>query len=130
MQLSNERLSAAHLLKTLPEYMAPAFVSVEAIHPVQARGKVDRRALGRMEIAAGTGKEYAGPRDEAEKQLVEIWAEVLKLAPEKIGINDSFFDLGGHSLSAVQLMAKINKRFEQLFPLGIIFAAPNSYLAN
>jgi thioesterase domain-containing protein/acyl carrier protein len=124
VQLSNEELRT-HLLRTLPEYMAPtAFVSVAAI-PLSANGKVDRRALGRMEIAAGTGKEYVGPRTQTEKQLVEIWAEVLKLAPEKIGINDGFFELGGHSLSAVQLMAKINKRFEQMLPLAIVFTAPN-----
>jgi thioesterase domain-containing protein/acyl carrier protein len=105
--------------------MAPAaFVSVAAI-PLSANGKVDRRALERIEIVAGTGREYVGPRNQTEKQLVEIWAEVLKLAPEKIGINDGFFDLGGHSLSAVQLMAKIDKRFGQMLPLAIIFTAPN-----
>jgi len=124
VQLSKEELKA-HLLRTLPEYMAPAaLVSVAAI-PLSANGKVDRRALERIEIVAGTGREYVGPRNQTEKQLVEIWAEVLKLAQEKIGINDGFFDLGGHSLSAVQLMAKIDKHFGQMLPLAIIFTAPN-----
>jgi thioesterase domain-containing protein/acyl carrier protein len=66
-----------------------------------------------------------GPGNPEEKRLVEIWAEVLKLAPEKIGVHDNFFELGGHSLMAVQLMAKINHSFSQLLPLAVIFAAPN-----
>ena len=78
-----------------------------------------------MEVKIGSAEEYVAPRNQREKQLVEIWAEVLKVAPEKIGVNDNFFELGGHSLLAVQLMAKINNHFGQLLPLGVIFAAPN-----
>ena len=124
VELGNEELRG-HLLRTLPDYMVPAgFVSLAAI-PLNANGKVDRRALGRMEVKIGSAEEYVAPRNPWEKQLVEIWAEVLKVAPEKIGVNDNFFELGGHSLLAVQLMAKINNRFSQLLPLGVIFAAPN-----
>jgi thioesterase domain-containing protein/acyl carrier protein len=105
--------------------MVPAgFVSVAAI-PLNANGKVDRQALGRMEVKIGSTEEYEAPRNQEEKQLVEIWAEVLKVAPEHIGVYDNFFELGGHSLLAVQLMAKINNHFGQLLPLGVIFSAPN-----
>ena len=124
VELGNEELRG-HLLRTLPEYMVPGgFVSLAAI-PLNANGKVDRRALARMEVKIGSTEEYVAPRNQGEKQLVEIWAEVLKLAPEKIGVHDNFFELGGHSLLAVQLMAKINNHFGQLLPLGVIFAAPN-----
>jgi amino acid adenylation domain-containing protein len=123
-QLSHEELRE-HLLRSLPDYMVPAvFVSLGAI-PLNANGKVDRRALERMEVGASSRRAYVGPKNETERQLVEIWAEVLKLEPEKIGINDNFFELGGHSLIAVQLMAKINRRFKQLLPLSAIFTAPN-----
>jgi thioesterase domain-containing protein/acyl carrier protein len=114
-----------HLLQQLPEYMIPTtFVELTAI-PLSANGKVDRQALARLEVKIGSAQEYVAPRNHGEKQLVEIWAEVLKVAPEKIGVNDNFFELGGHSLLAVQLMAKINNHFGQLLPLGVIFAAPN-----
>jgi thioesterase domain-containing protein/acyl carrier protein len=65
------------------------------------------------------------PRNDAETQLVAIWAEVLKRNPETIGVNDNFFELGGHSLSAVRLMAKTNRHFNQILPLAILFTAPN-----
>jgi thioesterase domain-containing protein/acyl carrier protein len=124
VELGQEALRG-HLLRTLPDYMVPAgFVSLAAM-PLNANGKVDRRALARMEVKIGSAEEYVAPRNPGEKQLVEIWAEVLNLAPEKIGVYDNFFELGGHSLVAVQLMAKINNRFRQLLPLGVIFAAPN-----
>ena len=124
VQLPNEELRA-NLLRTLPDYMAPAvFVSLLAI-PLNPSGKVDRRALAQINVQIASSREYVAPRNDTEMQLVEIWAAVLKLSPEKIGINDNFFELGGNSLSAVQLMAKINKRFNQLLPLAAMFTASN-----
>jgi thioesterase domain-containing protein/acyl carrier protein len=124
VQLPYDKLRG-HLSRVLPEYMLPAaFVSLAAI-PLSANGKVDRRALERMDVTITSGLEYVAPRYDTEGQLVEMWAEVLKLAPEKIGVNDNFFELGGHSLSAVQLMAKLNRRFKQLLPLAVMFTAPN-----
>ncbi|MGC2744996.1 MAG: amino acid adenylation domain-containing protein [Candidatus Angelobacter sp.] len=114
-----------HLLQTLPEYMAPAaFVSVQAI-PLSSNGKVDRRLLERKEVKITSGEVYIAPRTDTERQLAGIWAEVLKQAPDKIGIKDTFFELGGNSLSAVQLMAKINRRFNQSLPLAVVFTASN-----
>ncbi|HEX9981688.1 MAG TPA: non-ribosomal peptide synthase/polyketide synthase [Thermoanaerobaculia bacterium] len=111
----------AHLLTKLPEYMVPAaFVSLAAI-PLNPNGKVDRRMLARIDVTIASGKEYVAPRNETEQQLVEIWAEVLKLAPEKIGINDNFFELGGHSLLATQLVAKIRRRLNVELPLKMLF---------
>jgi amino acid adenylation domain-containing protein len=114
-----------HVSRTLPEYMVPAaFVSVAAI-PLTANGKVNRRALAQIDVEMKASREYVAPHNNTERQLIEIWAQVLNLAPEKIGIHDNFFELGGHSLSAVRLMAKISKTFEQGFPPAAIFTAPN-----
>jgi amino acid adenylation domain-containing protein len=124
VQLPNEELRA-HLLRTLPDYMAPAaFVSLAAI-PLNPNGKVDRRALARMDVTMASGETYVAPRDETEQRLAVIWAEVLNVEPERIGVNDNFFELGGHSLSAVQLMAKTNRHFKQMLPLAVLFTAPN-----
>ncbi len=124
VQVPNEELRR-HLLVTLPEYMVPAaFVSLAGL-PLNANGKVDRRVLARTEATIASGREYVEPRTETEKELVAIWAEVLNLRAEKIGVNDNFFELGGHSLSAVQVMAKINRQFNQLLPLSVMFSAPN-----
>jgi len=99
-----------HLLRTLPEYMVPAaFVSLATI-PLSTNGKVDRRALSRKEVKITSGQQYVAPRNNTEKQLVEIWAQVLKVAPEKIGVNDSFFELGGHSLLAVRMIERMRQQ--------------------
>ncbi|HEX6158888.1 MAG TPA: amino acid adenylation domain-containing protein, partial [Thermoanaerobaculia bacterium] len=110
-----------HLSARLPEYMVPAaFVSLAAI-PLNANLKVDRRALAKLDVTIATGRDYVAPRTETEKQLVEIWAQVLKLAPEKIGVNDSFFELGGHSLLATQLIARTRRCFDIELPLKTLF---------
>ncbi|HEX6160819.1 MAG TPA: condensation domain-containing protein, partial [Thermoanaerobaculia bacterium] len=120
VELSYDDLRA-HLLRTLPEYMVPsAFVSLAAI-PLTPNGKIDRRALARMDVAIGTGREYVAPRTETETQLVEIWAQVLGLATSAIGVQDNFFELGGHSLLATQLIAKIRSRFDVDVPLKALF---------
>src|SRR5206468_621143 len=100
----------AHLSQMLPEYMIPAaFVSLAEI-PLNPNGKVDRRALARLNVTIASGRDYAAPRSDMEKQLVEIWAQLLNRAPKTIGVNDSFFHLGGHSLLATQLISKIRSR--------------------
>ncbi|MEO8380288.1 MAG: amino acid adenylation domain-containing protein, partial [Acidobacteriota bacterium] len=120
VELAYEELRS-HLLKTLPDYMVPAaFVSLEAI-PLNPNGKVDRRALARMDVTIASGQAYVGPRNDTEKQLVAIWAEVLRLAPETIGIHDNFFELGGHSLLATQLVAKIRSRLNVELALKVLF---------
>ena len=123
VQLSYEHLVAS-LQQSLPRYMIPAaFISVETI-PLTPNGKVDRRALERIDITTASSQRYEAPRTETERHLVEIWAQTLNIAPQAIGINDNFFELGGHSLLAVKLMAKTNARFERFVPLATLFAAP------
>jgi thioester reductase-like protein len=109
VQLPAEELRA-HLLRTLPEFMVPAaFVSLAMI-PLSSNGKADRGALARMDVSIASAEEYVAPRNEKERQLVEIWAQVLNRAPETIGVNDNFFELGGHSLLAVKLIERMRQQ--------------------
>ncbi|HLP62487.1 MAG TPA: amino acid adenylation domain-containing protein, partial [Candidatus Deferrimicrobium sp.] len=121
--LSNFVLEAAELKNylsgSLPDYMIPAFFIEIAKIPLNPNGKIDRKAL--PEPGAGkTAKEYTAPRDEVEKRMVEIWADVLN-PPTSIGIDDNFFDLGGHSLNATLLIAGMHKAFNVKVPLKEFF---------
>ncbi|MDR4435229.1 non-ribosomal peptide synthetase [Bacillus tequilensis] len=106
----NESLNTAqlkrHLLNKLPAYMIPAyFVQIEKM-PITANGKVDRKALPAPEGNRLTGTEYAAPGTLIEKQLADIWKDILALSDP--GIKDHFFDVGGHSLKVLQLIHQIN----------------------
>lgn len=93
-----ERLS-----ETLPEYMIPAYMMQIDDIPVTRNGKLDRRAL--PEIKVKTGKIYVSPSTVTEKKICGIFQEILGI--QEIGIRDSFFDLGGHSLRATKLVNRI-----------------------
>ncbi|MGW7281847.1 amino acid adenylation domain-containing protein [Streptomyces sp. NPDC054844] len=95
---------AEHCAGRLPDYMVPAaFVTLDAL-PLNANGKVDRRALPAPDRGAlRTGTDHVLPRTPTEKALAAIWSEVLGV--EQIGIHDRFFDLGGHSLLMIKVLA-------------------------
>jgi amino acid adenylation domain-containing protein len=111
------------LKQQLPDYMIPtAFVMLNAL-PLTPNGKVDRRALPAPEFeTVAQSAPLMAPRDQIESRLVQIWQQVLKL--QAVGIQDNFFDVGGHSLLAVQLFAKIRQVFGQELPLATLFQAP------
>jgi len=109
----------------LPAFMVPAvFVPLDRL-PVNPNGKVDRRALPDPEdvlpAAAGPQAVHVPPRDEIELRLVRLWEDVLETAP--VGVTDDFFAIGGHSLLAVRLMARIAHNFGQALPLAALFQA-------
>ncbi|NEO29894.1 MAG: amino acid adenylation domain-containing protein [Symploca sp. SIO3C6] len=111
-------------LKTkLPQYMIPAaFVFLESM-PLTANGKVNRRALPIPEATSLVHQiSFIAPRDSLELQLAQIWSEILAVSP--IGVRDNFFDLGGHSLTAVRLMAQIEKEFGKNLSLAHLFQGP------
>ncbi|MDQ1353207.1 MAG: hypothetical protein QG657_3513, partial [Acidobacteriota bacterium] len=112
-----------YLSKELPDYMIPSyFVPLEKI-PLTPNGKINRKALPKPGLKASAG--YMAPRDEIETKLVDLWAEVLdSQVHASIGIDDDFFQLGGHSLKATILASKIHKEFEVRVPLVEIFKAP------
>ncbi|MED4580173.1 amino acid adenylation domain-containing protein, partial [Bacillus atrophaeus] len=94
------------LLHKLPAYMIPAyFIRVEEM-PLTDNGKIDRKALPAPDGNMPTGTEYVAPGTLIEKQLSEIWKDVL--AHSDLGIKDNFFDVGGHSLKVLQLIHQIN----------------------
>ena len=104
--------------------MIPSYFLKLVKIPLTPNGKVDRKSL--PDPVMKTEKEYAAPRDEVEKKLTDIWAEVLgadKLHTP-IGIDDNFFELGGHSLKATILMAKIHKAFDVKVSLAEMFKMP------
>ncbi len=110
------------LAKELPDYMIPShFIVLDKI-PLTANGKVDRKALPGLDGRIATESKYVAPGTENEERMAEIWSEILRV--EKIGVNDNFFVLGGHSLKATQLVAKILKEFKVDLPLREIFKAP------
>ncbi|NJN11976.1 MAG: amino acid adenylation domain-containing protein [Richelia sp. RM1_1_1] len=107
----------------LPNYMLPsAFMLLESL-PLTSNGKIDRRTLPLPNpINLELEKTFVAPRNSIEKLLIETWTEVFKF--EKIGIHDNFFDLGGHSFLALQLISKINKKLDINISLNKIFQYP------
>lgn len=114
----------------LPKFMIPAYVIDLEKLPLTPNGKVDYRALrvphtGKSSIEKdGTGKnvkDYIAPRDKNEVQLVELWATILGVVPEAIGIDDDFFNLGGQSVKATVLAFQVEKLFNVKLPLLEIF---------
>ena len=118
LQVSDLR---SHLGDRLPEYMAPSsFVLLTAL-PRTPNGKIDRQALPEPADAEDT-ELFVAPRTRVEEVLCRIWAELLGV--EEVGVNNSFFDLGGHSLMAMQLLSRLRGIFQLELPLRVIFEAP------
>jgi acyl-CoA synthetase (AMP-forming)/AMP-acid ligase II len=112
----------AHLAAHLPDYMVPAaFVRMDA-WPLNANGKIDRRALPAPEGDAFAARAYEAPVGETEEALAEIWAELLGV--ERVGRGDHFFDLGGHSLLATRLVLRIREAMEVDVALRDVFERP------
>jgi amino acid adenylation domain-containing protein len=112
-----------HLSELLPDYMVPAWiVSLDAL-PLTGNGKVNRSLLDNPISQIHRERPVILPVNDNQKLLIEIWKEVLKV--NLLGISDRFFDVGGHSLIAVQLCSKIHEQFGVNLPLKIIFSNPD-----
>jgi amino acid adenylation domain-containing protein/non-ribosomal peptide synthase protein (TIGR01720 family) len=98
----------AHLGDLLPGHMVPAaFVEVPAL-PLNANGKVDRRALPAPDTEAAHATGHVPPRDRTEEALAEVWADVLRV--ERVGVEDNFFDLGGDSILSIQVVTRARQK--------------------
>jgi amino acid adenylation domain-containing protein len=104
----------------LPEYMVPLHWLWLDKLPLNANGKLDRKALPALEIGQLLqSQDYQAPRNDLEQTLAEIWAEVLKVG--KVGVRDNFFELGGHSLLATQIASRVQKTLQRDVPLRAMF---------
>ncbi len=107
----------------LPDYMIPStFVLLNEI-PLNPNGKIDRKALMLQDIEFIESREYVAPQTDTEKKLAAIWEKILCV--ERVGIQDDFFDLGGHSLLSVRLMAEIHKQFGRDLPISTLMQGPS-----
>ena len=112
-----------YLREVLPDYMVPsAFVAVPAL-PLTGSGKIDYRALPEPDWGAGPGQASVAPRTPTEARLASIVAELLAL-PAPVGVSDNFFALGGHSLTATRLMARIRAVYGVDLPIRTLFSDP------
>ncbi len=112
------------LKRRLPEFMIPAHYVLLNSLPQTSNGKIDFRALpepvrvhGNRVLESG----FVAPRDSLELQLTKLWEEILNVRP--LGVTDNFFEQGGHSLLAVQLIAQIKQKFRADLPLSVLFTS-------
>ncbi|KAL6400145.1 putative AMP-binding enzyme [Ilyonectria robusta] len=108
----------------LPSYMSPRSITILDKMPVNANGKVDRRALAAMAQSRTTRREVIRqPTSEQERQLQSIWANVLNMDPVEIGLDDNFFQLGGNSIAAMKVVGEARKLDFQLL-IADVFRYP------
>jgi len=111
-----------YLKARLPEYMIPsAFIALKEL-PLTANGKLDRRALPAPQMGLHSNSDYEAPQGAIEQSLADIWEELLQV--ERVGRNDNFFEIGGHSLLGMKLMARIGKKLDILPPVVTVFRFP------
>ncbi|MCG6573325.1 amino acid adenylation domain-containing protein [Pseudomonas sp. AF32] len=108
----------AALKAQLPEYMVPAHLLFLAQLPLTPNGKIDRKALPAPD-ARDVQRAYVAPRSPREQEVAAIWQEVLKL--ERVGLEDNFFDLGGHSLLVTQVVSRVRRALGIEVPLRSLF---------
>ncbi|MGV2831530.1 amino acid adenylation domain-containing protein [Myxosarcina sp. GI1(2024)] len=111
-----------YLRDLLPEYMLPSvFVTLDRL-PLLPNGKVERRALPIPETASSFAVTHQAPSSEIERKIAAIWQEALHL--EKVGIDENFFDLGGHSLLLLEVNQKLRKSLQQNLSVVEMFKYP------
>ncbi|MFI1766243.1 amino acid adenylation domain-containing protein [Streptomyces sp. NPDC020800] len=118
---TEERITEA-LRRAVPQYLVPQRILVLDELPLSDNGKVDRAALPAPDEVAVEAAGFVAPRDDVERRLAAIWAEFFGAA--EIGVTASFFELGGDSLLAVRLMARIARGLGRSLPLSTLFARP------
>ena len=107
----------------LPSVMIPAaFVVLDAL-PLTPNGKIDRKALPAPDhLRPDLEASFVAPRTPIETMMADIWSQILQL--EKVGIHDSFFTIGGHSLLAAQVLSRVRDTFNVELPLRVFFETP------
>jgi acyl carrier protein len=119
-QAFDTALLRERLGRVLPDYMVPGIVVTLDALPLNANGKVDRKALPEPEHASA--RIHEAPQGEVEETLAAIWAEVLGVA--RVGRHDNFFELGGHSLMSVQVVARVQGEMHAELSVKDVFQHP------
>ncbi len=121
-ELTTESLQA-YLKYRIPSFMLPTSFMFLEVLPRTLNGKIDHRALPLPDLsAANLGTTYEAPQDPFQEILIAVWQEVL--GKEPIGVNDDFFELGGQSLMATQVIVRLRERHNIDIPLSTIFDHP------
>ncbi|MBS9394662.1 MAG: amino acid adenylation domain-containing protein [Dolichospermum sp. LBC05a] len=110
------------LQQKLPAYMIPSAFVVLSELPLNPNGKIDRQKLPQPDETSIVELPYLPPRNSSERILVSIWQQVLQVS--KVGVNDNFFDLGGHSLKAIALVNQIQEKLGLSFQIKQVFLHP------
>jgi amino acid adenylation domain-containing protein len=111
-----------HLAASLPDYMIPSFFVMMESFPLTGNGKIDRKRLPLPEGTDLSTAIYEAPATEIEQKLSALWIKLLNIP--KVGLNDHFFELGGQSLKAAQLVSLIHKNFQVEMSIKNIFTTP------
>jgi amino acid adenylation domain-containing protein len=119
----DEALLRGHMNTRLPKYMQPAFYQILKELPLSPNRKIDKQALPEPDWAKGASrKTQKGPETPAEEKMLAIWQEML--GRQTIGVEDNFFEIGGHSLLAARMMAEVESRFGISVPLVALLENP------
>lgn len=114
----------AHAEQHLPDYMRPLLYQSLPVLPCTANGKIDRRALLALPVALGGSPCRVPPADALEEQLLGLWSELLELPGEDISTDESFFNLGGHSILLSRLLLALRERFGHGISINRFIEAP------
>ncbi|HSU49336.1 MAG TPA: amino acid adenylation domain-containing protein, partial [Segetibacter sp.] len=113
---------AAYLKTKLPDYMIPSvWVELDKL-PLTSNGKIDRKALPNPDATNLISQEYVGPKNETERNLVDIWQELLGI--DKVSTHDNFFEIGGHSILAMQLISSVRRKLKLEASIKDLFSNP------
>jgi acyl carrier protein len=108
------------LKEQLPEYMIPSAVALLPRLPLTANGKVDRQNLPEPTLIEEPV--YLAPRNPTEEAIAGIWREVFRR--ERVGVTDNFFEMGGHSLMATQVISRVREQFRVSLDMRVLFDRP------
>ncbi|AZF42326.1 Non-ribosomal peptide synthetase [Pseudomonas sp. R1-43-08] len=119
---ANGREALRRALKTrLPDYMVPTHLMFLERMPLTPNGKLDRKGLPLPDVSL-MQQVYVAPQSELEQQVASIWAEILGV--ERVGLADHFFESGGHSLLAMQVVSRLRQLLDREVPLRTLFEQP------
>ena len=126
-QVDTEMLQE-NLKSKLPEYMVPRlWVALEKM-PLTPNGKIDKKALLKIDVLKTISKKHRQAETETQLKLITIWKKLLEI--DKIGVQDNFFDLGGHSLKVISLIFQIKKELGAEISIKDVFAKPTIELIS